>query len=146
MGDHQAVQLSRPSVIVINKSTHPTWEVRSLVERCFRGDRHHPPTIIVHNRPNPNDDREGFTPFDRSQPVDIWLQPSRYYPQPGAKTWVEELALSATHESYHWNHPGQACPKGICEKWAEAYAHEHYRMLKRRQRYSPHRPGVVILP
>lgn len=133
-------------MIVINHSTHPTWEVRALVERCMRGDRRHPPTVIVHNRADPKDDREGFTPFDRSKPIDLWVQPSSAYPQPGARTWVQELALSAAHEDYHYHHPGQPCPHNRCDRLAEAYAHEHYRMLERRQRYAPGRRGAILLP
>lgn len=47
-----------------------------------------------------------------------------------------ELALSALHESYHWNHEGQPCPHDRCEQFAEAYAQETYRTMQRRRRYA----------
>ena len=134
--DHGGVALLRPGVRVRNETPFPDWEVRCLVERSMRGDRRTPPQVIVHYRKSPTDDREGFTPFDRSRPIDLWVEPAARYPEPGAKTWQMELALSAAHEDYHFRHPGQPCPHDSCERLAEAYAQEHFRMLQRRQRYA----------
>lgn len=129
--------LHRAGVRVRNQTPYPDWEVRCLVERSMRGDRRHPPLVIVHYRENPRDDRQGFTPFDRSRPIDLWIEPANRYPQGlYARDWHQELALSAAHEDYHFRHPGQACPHDRCERLAEAYAREHYRMLARRDRYA----------
>ncbi len=132
-----AMALLRPGVIVRNRTPFPTAEVTCLVERSMRGDRRQPPTVIVRLRSSRTDDREGFTPFDRSKPIDLWVEPASRYPEGVyARTWQMELALSAAHEDYHFRHPGQPCPHDRCERLAEAYAREHFRMLERRRRYA----------
>jgi hypothetical protein len=110
-------------------------EVRRIVQANFPGDPRRPPTIIVLPRRSPADDREGFTPFDRSRPIRLWIEPPARYPEGRwARTWREELALSAAHEYWHWRHPDVTCPGGICERRAEGYARRMYRLRQRRAR------------
>jgi hypothetical protein len=129
------VALLRPGMRVINRTPwYGDAEVRRIVASNFRGEPGRPVTIIVSGRTLPSDTREGFTPFDRRLPVELWVEPPYRYPEPGARSWREELALSAAHESWHWHHPDRACPDGICERRAERYAHAEYRRLQRRRR------------
>ena len=117
----------RPHVCVVNCTEYPDAEVAGIVERAMVGSRRHPPTVLVRRRIRRADDREGFTPFDHSQPIDLWIEAANRYPQPGARCWQEELALSAMHEDYHFRHPNQPCPNNRCEREAEAYAQALYR-------------------
>lgn len=135
-----------PGVRVVNRTSHPTAEVRAIVSDLMRGNPRNPPTVIVHPRLSPTDNREGWTPDDRSLPIELWIEPSSRYPEPGARTWQQELALSAAHEDYHFQHPGQACPRGVCDRLAEAYAHQHLRTLERQSsRYGRARLSRQIL-
>lgn len=118
----------RPHVRVVNCTAYPDAEVAGIVERAMVGSRSHPPTVMVRKRIRRADGREGFTPFDRSRPIDLWVQSAGNYPQPGARCWQMELALSAAHEDYHYNHPNQPCPNNRCEREAEAYAQSLYRL------------------
>jgi hypothetical protein len=130
-------RLSRPGVRVVNRSIYPTQLVTQLVEGEMRGSKRHPPTVVVTMRAD-NANTLGFTPFDRSQPIDIYL--GHHYPQAGARTWEEELRLSAAHEDWHFRHPHDPCPDGRCERQAEGYAHllvkeqGHYRRTHRHAR------------
>ena len=126
--------LLRRTVVVVNRTPwYPDAEVRAIVERNFRGVTGRPPVIVVRARTLPSDSREGFTPFDRRRPIDLWVEPPYRYPEPGARDWREELALSAAHESWHWHHPGVACVGDRCERSAEAYAQAEYRRQRRRR-------------
>lgn len=111
---------------ITNRSTHPSAEVERLVRQAY-GTGRAPARLIVHERSDPNDDREGFTPFDRNEPTDLWIEPANRYPQPGnARTWQQELFESAAHEAYHFRNPDRACPKGSCDRRAEHYARQRY--------------------
>ncbi len=88
---------------VVNETPYPDGEVRKLV-RSGMG-RVQPNEVDVHYRRSPKDDRLGFTPFDHSQPVDIWVEPPGRYPQPGARSWRDEVHQTAAHEAYHYTHP-----------------------------------------
>ena len=119
--------LLRPRVIVVNRTHFADSEVDGIVERALLGSRRHPPVVVVQNRTKRSDDREGFTPFDRSQPIRLWVEAANRYPEPGAACWQQELALSALHEDYHYRHAGEACKGNSCEREAEAYAQTRYR-------------------
>jgi|HubBroStandDraft_4_1064222.scaffolds.fasta_scaffold04058_8 hypothetical protein len=117
-------------MIVENQTPHPDREVERLVRRGLTGvsrprvrDLWDQQRVIVHRRTAAADNREGFSPFDRSQPIEFWVEDSDRYPQPGARTWEEELELSAAHERWHQTHLTDPCPNERCEKVAEAYAH-----------------------
>lgn len=122
---------------IINESSHPTAAVERIVRAGWTGrDRarvrdlwDRTPVVVVHRRVRRDDDREGFTPFDHSQPEELWVEDSDRYPQPGARDWQEELLLSAAHERYHYDDPG-SCPHGSCEVKAEAQAHRVERRLR----------------
>lgn len=118
---------------VVNRSSHPTAEVDRVVLAGWTGRerprvrdlwRKRGPTIVVHRRVSHADDREGFTPFGHAGPVDLWVEDSNRYPQPGARDWRQELLMSAAHEHYHYLHneaPG-SCRHDACEVAAEAAA------------------------
>jgi hypothetical protein len=126
----------RPGVVVVNRSRHPSGDVAAIVRANIRGNPRHPRRVIVHDRERRSDDREGFTPFDPGGHIDLWVEPADRYPQPGARTWRQELAMSAAHEDYHARHPDRACPGNRCEARAESYARRTYRYrswLRRRR-------------
>jgi hypothetical protein len=117
-------------VRIVNRTKYPTPEVQAIVRYAMTGrgrpryseafqaeDR----TVDVLPRPSPTDTREGFTPFDRSQPISLWVEAPNRYPQPDAKDPYEELFKSAAHEAWHDRHPDASCPQ--CEVKAEGYAH-----------------------
>ena len=126
------MSLLRRRVIVVSRVPwYAPAEVRAIVEANFPGDPSRPPTVIVLPRTLRSDDREGFTPFDRSQPIRLWIEPPSRYPEGHwARDWRQELALSAAHEYWHWRHPDLGCPGGICERRAEAYARAAYRLQR----------------
>lgn len=113
---------------VINRTPYPDAEVERLVRRGMAESTWDPATVVVMYRELPRDTREGFTPFDRSKPTELWVEPPYRYPQPGARTWRHELFLSAAHEAGHTRHPGP-CPHNVCELVAENYAQAWYRKV-----------------
>lgn len=115
-------------MIVVNKTPYPSAEVERLVRRAMGGRGRDPGTVLVRYRELPSDSREGFTPFDHSEPTDLWVEPPYRYPQPGARTWRHELFLSAAHEAGHTRHKGR-CVGNRCEVLAEAYAHHRLRKV-----------------
>lgn len=110
----------RRSVIVTNETPYPTAEVARIVTRGFAGAGPRPRRVIVQYRTLRTDTRQGFTPYDHSKPVMLWVEPANRYPQPGARSWRDELFTSAAHEAHHYRHPG--CRGGQCEVAAESYA------------------------
>ncbi len=120
--------LLRDPVVVRNRTAYPTFEVSRIVKRYMEGDPAKPPVVEVLPRRSRTDDRLGFTPFDRRQPIKLWVEPESHYPQPGARSWREELAKSAAHEDSHFQHDGDlGCPRGTCEARAERHALARYR-------------------
>lgn len=113
---------------VVNHTPYPTPEVAYIVRRAMSDAGALPVRVVVNYRRSPTDTREGFTPFDRTKPTLIWVEPAGRYPEPGARSWREELFLDAAHEAGHTRHPGP-CPNGICETVAENYAHAWYRRV-----------------
>ncbi len=127
------------AVRVENRTTYPSAEVRRIVEHAMTRSHTRTPRVVVLVRRSTTDDRLGFTPFDSTQPIKLWVEPASRYPQPGARTWQEELAKSAAHEDYHFTHPNDPCPHNKCENTAEHYANRHFRLrglyrTKRRRR------------
>lgn len=132
--DGAPVSLLRPRVIVLNRSTYPDAEVTRIVEAAMLGSRRHPPVVVVAMRRLGARSQVGFTPYDPVAPIDLWVDVASRYPAAGARTWREELTLSAMHEDYHFRHPDVLCPGGRCEVAAEAYAQARYRRQRRRRR------------
>ncbi len=119
-------------MIVENHTPYPDAEVARIVVQGYgRGPR--PQRVMVGYRTLPNDTRLGFTPFDHRRPTWLWVEPPARYPQPGARSWREELFLSAAHEAYHYRDRGP-CPAGRCEVAAERAAHTAQRHHARRAR------------
>jgi len=125
--------LLRPGVEVDNRTRYPTAEVRAIIQRCMVGRRAKPPRVIVLPQRNPAGDL-AFTPFDSAQPIRIWLDPPSRYPQVGARTWKEQLAKSAGHEDWHFQHPTEECRGGSCERRAERHGTRQYRRRAGRMR------------
>jgi hypothetical protein len=104
-----------------NRSSHPTREVERIVRRGY-GAGPTPRRVIIHERVSRSDNREGWTPFDSSQPSELWIEPSSRYPEPGnARTWQQELFESAAHEAAHFRNPEAS------DATAERAAHARYR-------------------
>ncbi len=120
------IRLLRRGVVVENRSRYPDSAVAAIVEGNMRGRPGRPATVIVRNRNLPSDTRQGFTPYDTRAPIELWIEPAYRYPEPGARSWEQELALNAAHEDYHLRHPDRLCPDGRCEIAAEAWAHREY--------------------
>jgi hypothetical protein len=122
--------LLRDPVVVRNRTAYPTPEVSRIVKRYMEGNPAKPPTVVVLPRRSKSDDRLGFTPFNRKEPIKLWVEPASHYPQSGARSWREELAKSAAHEDSHFQHDGDLnCPRGTCESRAERHAQARYRRL-----------------
>jgi hypothetical protein len=114
-------------VRVENRTPYPTSVVRSVVRRHMRGTPRHPRLVVVGMRRGRSDDRQGFTPFNDALPIRIWLDPPSRYPQAGARSWWEELGLTAGHEDWHLRHPHEPCRDGGCERRAESHGHREWR-------------------
>jgi len=116
-------------VIVENRTPYPDAEVSAIVTRGMDvGAGAKPKRVRVLYRTLPNDSRLGFTPYDHNQPISLWVEPANRYPQPGARTWRDELLTSTIHEAHHFRHPG--CHGAACETAAESYAQKWRRRLR----------------
>ncbi len=111
-------------MVIVNRTPYPDAEVKRIVLRGARGVGPKPARVVVLYRTLPNDNRLGFTPYDKRKPMEMWVEPANRYPQRGAKSWQDELLQSTLHEMHHYRHPG--CHGNACEKSAEAYA-QHWR-------------------
>jgi hypothetical protein len=111
---------------VVNETPYPTSLVRRIVLRHMRLSGE-PRQVVVKLRRSKTDDRLGFYPFDPSAPITLWVEPADRYPQPGAKTWWEELGISAAHEDWHRCHPEEGCGDGGCERRAEGHGMREWR-------------------
>lgn len=117
-------------MIVENRTPYPDAEVRRIVVLAMKASPGATPAKIkVLYRTLPSDTRLGFTPFDRRQPISIWIEPANRYPQHGARSWRDELLTSTLHEAHHYRHQG--CHGQVCESSAEKYAQSWRRKLRR---------------
>ena len=117
-------------MIVENRTPYPDATVKRIVEQGYRGGPA-PRRVIVRYRTLPSDTRQGFTPYDKRLPTDLWIEPANRYPQAGARSWRDELLTSALHEAHHFRHAG--CRGNKCETAAEGYAQHWRKRLERRR-------------
>ena len=103
---------------VENRTAYPDGEVARIISRGMGGGAV-PARVIVSYRSGPSDDRQGFTPFDRTQPTTMHLDRPTAYPQSGAKSWQDELIATAGHEAWHYRNPAASCVHDSCEIKAE---------------------------
>lgn len=117
-------------MIVENQTPYPNAEVRRIVTNGFaNGGGKMPRKVRVLYRRSKTATNLGFTPYDHSRPIDIWIEPANRYPQPGARSWRDELLTTSLHEAHHFRHPG--CRGKQCEVNAERYAQHWRRKLLR---------------
>ena len=115
---------------VVNETDYPDREVVPLVQRAATLDPGPVPrTIEVKMRRSKRDSRLGFTPYDRSAPTTIWVEPAGRYPQPGADSWQDEVWQTELHEVHHYRRLPE-CQEG-CDDEAAA---ERYAQVNRRRR------------
>ena len=107
-------------MLVQNRTAYPDAEVASVIRRGM-GEGPVPGRVVVSYRSGPDDDRQGFTPFDNRQPTTMHLDRPSRYPQTGAKSWRDELITTAGHEVWHFRHPTASCAKDSCEILAERH-------------------------
>jgi len=121
---------------IVNRTSYPTPEVEAIVRFAMTGrgrpryleafQREQRTVLVLPQRCG--GDRAGFTPFDTSLPIDLYLQPPSCYPQgPDAQDPYQDLFLSAAHEMYHDQHETQPCAQGQCEVSAEGFAKRVWR-------------------
>ena len=107
--------------VIDNQTPYPDAEVRAIVTRGMNASAGPKPAKVrVLYRTSRTDTRLGFTPYDRSRPMDIWIEPPDRYPQAGARSWRDELLTTTLHEMNHYRNPG--CRGDACEATAESYA------------------------
>jgi len=117
-------------MIIENKTPYPDAEVAKIVRSAAAASPHgpKPQLVVVRYRTLPADTRLGFTPYDHRYPMELWVEPPDRYPQPGARSWREELTLSTLHEMNHYRH--KDCHGQRCEAAAENYAQKERRRLR----------------